>query len=562
MRSSLIHEARLEQMRREKAEELYNMKMQFFTDISHEFRTPLSLILAPLQKIIASFKNDPKLGRQIELISKNADRLLRLIDQIVDLRKIDLNKMKLTLSRGDLVLYLKELTSSFDEIAEQRSITLGFSSAIDSYVTLFDESKLEKIMYNLLSNAFKFTPDRGNIQVSCRLLQKGIATFPENLNDLPDGDYIEITVRDNGIGIPSEHKGHLFERFFRIERHDSIIRRGTGIGLALTKELVELHKGKLMVESEENKGTSFVFLLPAGNNIWSDYQMAESDDEEKSITGSFQPFVLTEEHEYARKYSGQKNKMVHNKNNPIILLVEDEAEVRTFIREYFEINYQVCEATNGIEGFEMAIRNDPDIIITDVIMPLMDGIEMSRKLKEEIRSSHIPIIMLTARSSIDNRIEGLETGADAYIEKPFSVDLLEVQISNLLENRKILREKFSKELVIKPADIAVTSVDAIFIQKAMDIVNNHISDPDFSSDEFCKEIGMSRSQLHRKLKALTSQPASEFIRTLRLKRAASLLKDSKMSVEEISYRVGFNSPAYFTKCFRTLFGKTPSEFAG
>ena len=290
--------------------------------------------------------------------------------------------------------------------------------------------------------------------------------------------------------------------------------------------------------------------------------MAGMDDEEKSITRSFQPFVLTEEHEYSGKFSEQKNKMVHNKKNPIILLVEDEAGVRTIIREYFEMNYQICEATNGIEGLEMAIRNDPDIIITDIIMPLMDGIEMCRKLKEEIRSSHVPIIMLTARSSIDNKIEGLETGADAYIEKPFSLDLLEVQISNLLENRKILRDKFSKELLIKPADIAVTSVDAIFIQKAMDIVDNHISNPDFGSDEFCREIGMSRSQLHRKLKALTSQPASEFIRTLRLKRAATLLKNSKLSVEEISYRVGFNSPAYFTKCFRTLFGKTPSEFAG
>ena len=560
MRISLIHEARLEQMRREKAEELYNMKMQFFTDISHEFRTPLSLILAPLQKIITSFENDPKLGRQIELIRKNADRLLRLIDQIVDLRKIDLNKMKLNLRRGDIVLYLKELTSSFDEIAQQRSMTLEFSSEIDSYETLFDESKLEKIIYNLLSNAFKFTPDRGKIQVSCRLLQNEIATFPENISGIQASDYIKITVRDNGIGIPPEHKGQLYERFFRIERHDSIIRRGTGIGLALTKELVELHKGKLMVESEENKGTCFIILLPTGNNIWSDDQMAEIDDKQKSITDSFQPFVLTEEHEYARKYSGQTSKMVHNKKNPIILLVEDEAEVRTFIREYFEINYQICEATNGIEGLEMAVRNDPDIIITDVIMPLMDGIEMCRKLKEEIRSSHIPIIMLTARTSIDNKIEGLETGADAYIEKPFSLDLLEVQISNLLENRKILRDKFSKELLIKPADIAVTSVDAIFIQKAMDIVDNHISNPDFGSDEFCREIGMSRSQLHRKLKALTSQPASEFIRTLRLKRAASLLKDSKLSVEEISYRVGFNSPAYFTKCFRTLFGKTPSEF--
>jgi YesN/AraC family two-component response regulator len=208
----------------------------------------------------------------------------------------------------------------------------------------------------------------------------------------------------------------------------------------------------------------------------------------------------------------------------------------------------------------MAFRNNPDIIISDVIMPLMDGVEMSKKLKEDIRTSHIPILMLTARTTLESKIEGLGTGADAYIEKPFSLNLLEIQISNLLENRKILRDKFSKELVIQPADITITSVDAIFVQKAMEIVEEHISDADFGSDEFCREIGMSRSQLHRKLKALTSQSSSEFIRTLRLKRAARLLKDSKLSVEEVSFRVGFNSPAYFTKCFKSFFGKTPSGF--
>jgi signal transduction histidine kinase/ligand-binding sensor domain-containing protein/CheY-like chemotaxis protein/AraC-like DNA-binding protein len=562
MRARLIHEARFEQMKREKTEELYNVKMQFFTDISHEFRTPLSLILAPLQKIITSYENDPKLTRQIELMRKNADRMLRLIDQIIDLRKIDLKKMKLNLSKGDIIRFVKELTNSFDDIAQQRSMTLEFSTSIDSYETFFDESKLEKIMYNLLSNAFKFTPDCGKIDVSCRLLQKEKAALQEFNGETQETEFVEIMVRDNGIGIPSEHKGHLFERFFRIERHDSIIRRGTGIGLALTKELVDLHKGRIMVESEENKGTCIVILLPTSKAQWSDDQMAEISDEGKSITDSFQPFVLTEEHEYVHKYSGQKSKKYHDKKDQIILLVEDEADVRTFIREYFEVKYQIIEASNGIEGLEMAIRNNPEIIITDIIMPLMDGVEMCHKLKEDIRTSHIPIILLTARSSIENKIEGLETGADAYIEKPFSIDLVEVQVNNLLENRKKLRDKFSEELILKPADISITSVDAIFIQKAMDLVDKHISDPDFGSEEFCREIGMSRSQLHRKLKALTSQPASEFIRTLRLKRAADLLKNSQLSVEEISFRVGFNSPAYFTKCFKTLFGKTPSEFAG
>jgi signal transduction histidine kinase/ligand-binding sensor domain-containing protein/AraC-like DNA-binding protein len=562
MRARLIHEARLEQMKREKTEELYNVKMQFFTDLSHEFRTPLSLILAPLQKIVASFENEPGLTRQIQLIRKNADRLLRLIDQIIDLRKIDLNKMQLNLTRGDIIRYVKDLTDSFDDIALQRSMILEFFSTINSYETWFDESKLEKIIYNLLSNAFKFTPDGGKIQVRLTLRQKENIDLIAHRGDNQVTEYVEITIRDNGIGIPPEHRRHLFERFYRIERHDSIIRRGTGIGLALTKELVNLHKGEIMVETEENKGTCFVILLPTGKDHWSDDQMIETSIESKSVMDSIQPFVLTEDHEYAQKYSGQKSKMYHDKKNPIILLIEDEADVRTFIREYFELDYQIIEASNGIEGLEMAVRNNPEIIISDIIMPLMDGTEMCQKLKEDIRTSHIPIILLTARSSLESKIEGLETGADAYIEKPFSIDLLEVQINNLLENRKKLRDKFSKELVLQPTDIAITPVDAIFIQKAMDIVDNQISNPDFGSAEFCREIGMSRSQLHRKLKALTSQPASEFIRTLRLKRAAKLLKDSQLSVEEISFRVGFSSPAYFTKCFKMLFGKTPSEFAG
>ncbi len=555
MRARLIHDAKLEQVRREKAEALYNVKMELLTDISHEFRTPLSLILAPLQNIIASVAYDSRLAKQTNYIKRNADRLLRLTDQITDLRKIDLNKMTLRLKKGDLVEILRNITSSFDEISQQRSMTLEFSSEVDAIETYFDESCLEKIMYNLLSNAFKYTPDGGLIQVTCRMLQNGT----DLSSDIPDGEYIEITVRDNGIGIPQEQMGHLFERFFRVERHDSIIRRGTGIGLALTKELVELHKGKIILQSDEDKGTCFRILLPAGNEFSPDAQKTEMSREGREITGLLQPYILTDEHEYAHRYSSRKN-VTDIKKSSLVLLVDDEAEVRSFIREYLEREYQICEASNGLVGFEMAIRNNPDIIITDIIMPVMDGTEMCRKLKEEIRTSHIPIIMLTAKSSIDNRIEGLETGADAYIEKPFSINLIEVQIRNLFENRKILRNKFSRELLIKPSDITVTSVDADFIQKAIDIVEKDISNPEFNSDVFCKEIGLSRSSLHRKLTALTSQSASEFIRTLRLKRAVNLLEKSGMSVEEVSYKVGFASPAYFTKCFKSLFGRTPSEY--
>ncbi len=556
MRARLIHDAKLQQVRREKAEALYNVKMELLTDISHEFRTPLSLILAPLQNIIASVANDPRLAKQTTLIRKNADRLLRLTDQITDLRKIDLNKMTLRLKKGDVVEKLREITSSFDEISQQRSMNLEFTSEFEASESYFDESCLEKIMYNLLSNAFKYTPDGGLIQVTCRMVQNGI----DPSLDIPDGEYIEITIKDNGIGIPQEQMGHLFERFFRIERHDSIIRRGTGIGLALTKELVELHRGKIFIQSDEDKGTNFKILLPTGNEIWTDDQISGVSGEEKEMTGSFQSYLLTEEHEYVRRYSGRNNKPGNQAKSPVILVVDDEVEVRTYIRDHFENSYCICEASNGLNGLEMAIRNNPDIIIADIIMPVMDGNEMCKKLKEEIRTSHIPIIMLTARSSMDNKIEGLEKGADAYIEKPFSIDLVEVQIRNLLENRRIIRNKFSKELLIKPSDIAVTSIDADFIQKAISVVEKNISDPDFSSDKFCKEIGLSRSSLHRKLAALTSQSASEFIRTLRLKRAVNLLEHSGLSVEEVSYKVGFTSPAYFTKCFKSLFGKTPSEY--
>jgi len=549
-------------MKREKTEELYNLKMKFFTDITHEFRTPLSLIIAPLQNIVSKAGNDPQLVKHSILIRKNADRLLRLIDQVMDMMKIDLNKMRLSLGRGDIVGYLKELIYSFEEIADQRSIILEYTSDVDSYVTWFDENKIEKIIYNLLSNSFKFTPDKGKILVNLHIQRKSDKSAQGESVIQPQPEFIEITISDNGIGMPADYRDHLFERFYRVDRHDSIIRRGTGIGLALTKELVELHNGSINVESEENRGTSFVILIPAITDPAKSGEIADIIYDGKTSQDTFPKFSLSDDHEYIYKYSSGGNDVVLDRKTPVILLVEDEQEVRDFIRGNFIKKYHVYEAPDGKKGLEMVIRLDPDIVISDIIMPVMDGIEMCQKIKSDIRTSHIPVIMLTARTAIESRIESLETGADAYLEKPFSMELLEIQINNLLDSRKLLRDKFSKELVIKPADITITSVDETFIRKAIDIVDKHMSDSGFGSDEFCREIGMSRSQLHRKLKAITSQPASEFIRTIRLKRAASLLKDSHLSVEEISFRTGFNSSAYFTKCFKSLFGKTPSEYSG
>ncbi len=371
---------------------------------------------------------------------------------------------------------------------------------------------------------------------------------------------MEIRISDTGIGIPPERKDHLFERFFTIDNRDSRVARGTGIGLALIKELIEMQKGTIRVESEEKKGSCFIISLPVIINPSNSGEMIEVLDEAGSTPRQFKHFELTDGHEYIFNNQDQKDDAHPDKRKPVILIVEDEAEVRTFIRDYLGSGYNIYEAADGRTGFEKSVRYNPDIIISDLIMPVMDGIEMCQKIKSDLRTSHIPVIMLTARSSLENKIEGLATGADAYIEKPFSTDLLETQVINILENRKILRNKFSKELVIKPSDITITSVDAAFLQKAIEVVEKHISDFDYDSKEFCREIGMSRSQLHRKLKGLTAQSASEFIRTLRLKRAASMLSQSHLPVEEVSYRVGFKSPAYFTKCFKKHFGKTPTEF--
>lgn len=560
MRARLVHEAKLEHIEREKTEELYQFKMRFFTDISHELRTPLSLILAPLQTIVSKARSDQQLIKQSQVIKKNADRLLRLIDQVMDLRKIDLNKMKLSLSKSDIIGFVKELTSSFEEIALQRSMDLEFIAFKDSYITWFDENKLEEIIYNLLSNAFKFTPDNGKIQVSI-----GIRENPEKAGKQQDSlktfdEYIEIKIKDTGIGIPPERKDHLFERFFTIGNRDARVIRGTGIGLALIKELIEMQKGSIQVESEEKKGTCFIILLPVIMNPSNSDEMIEILEEAGSTPRQFKRFELSDGQEYIFNYQVQKDEAHPDKKKPIILVVEDEPEVRSFIRDNLGLGYNICEAVDGKTGFDKSVKCNPDIIISDIIMPVMDGIEMCQKIKSDLRTSHIPVIMLTARSSLENKIEGLETGADAYIEKPFSMDLLETQVRNILENRKILRNKFSKELIIKPADITITSVDALFIQKAMEVVEKHISDSDFDSKEFCREIGLSRSQLHRKLKVLTAQSESEFIRTLRLKRAASMFSQGHLSVEEVSYRVGFKSPAYFTKCFKKLFAKTPSEY--
>jgi signal transduction histidine kinase/DNA-binding response OmpR family regulator len=550
VRAQLIHEAKMEHLEREKTEELYHLKLRFFTSISHEFRTPLTLILGPLQKIIESLENDHRFTRQIITIKRNADRLFRLIDQVLEFRKIETHKIKLSASEGDIVSFVRELVDSFEDIACQRSIKLHFRSETESCKAWFDRDKLDKIIYNLLSNAFKFTPNGGQIKV-------GLAEYIRE--DAAPTQFVEIKIEDNGIGIAENDLEHIFDRYFRVESQDGFIQTGSGIGLSLAKELIELHKGHIKVYSRLGKGSSFIFHLPLGKDHLDEEEIVFRVEKAKGGDGYFRQFILADEQEYLARYE-EPQPQLDQGERPLLMIVDDDPELRSFVKNHFIERYLVIEAENGREGYDMAVKNNPDIIISDIMMPVMDGIELCGKLKSNIKTSHIPLILLTARVGIESRIESLDAGADAYISKPFTIKLMEVQVQNILENRANLRGKFSSELVLQPSDITISSLDAEFLQKAIKTVEDHMSDSEFSVDTFNKLIGMSRSRMHRKIKAITAQSTSEFIRTIRLKRAASLLEKSQQSIEEIAFAVGFNSTAYFTKCFKIQFSKTPSDY--
>ncbi len=480
----------------EKLHELDRIKTNFFTNISHEFRTPLTLILGPLEKLMNENK-DYNIQSQYKLIHKNADSLLKLINQLLDLSSIDAGKMKLNLGYVDAITFIKGITASFRPLADIKNIDLEFSSNLEQLDTYFDKDKFEKIISNLLSNAVKFTDEYGKIVVSVAI----------NINEI-----IEIVVEDNGIGIPAGEMENIFNRFSKVE--NSTVVGGTGIGLALVKELVELHKGTISVESLLNHGSKFKIHLPLKieyyKNIPFDAVTANKISKYKNeIPVNDNPKVNIEDTE--------DNIDNLPDNVPLVLIVEDEKDIRKFISENIGKEYKILESANGKDGFEKSIEHIPDLIISDIIMPEMDGIELCKNIKSDERTSHIPVVLLTAKASVENKLAGLETGADDYLSKPFNISELQIRTANLIEQRKKLRERFRKEILLEPKEIAVTSADEKFLIRVSNIIEQHISDYNFSVDNFAKEIGMSRMQLHRKLNAVTGQPASDFIRNFRLK---------------------------------------------
>jgi signal transduction histidine kinase/ligand-binding sensor domain-containing protein/DNA-binding response OmpR family regulator len=530
-RERLKTQLRFERLTAEKLQEIDALKSDFFANLSHEFRTPLALIKGTVNKLKSGIKNPHHTDYQ--LIDRQTEQLLDMINQLLDISKAEAGKLTLALKPVNLSSFLKDLAGSFIALFESRQIIYRYTVPVQAVWVEADADKLARILSNLLSNAAKFTPAGGQVQFSA---------FVEDMqtNTLS----LQVMVQDTGIGIHTHQLPHIFDRFFQADSSISRRYEGTGIGLALVKELVELHQGVINVDSTQGKGTAFTLRMPFSV---ADHEQQSGQRPHIPINDSSISLIEEAKPEPA----GQKAQ---------VLIIEDNADLRNFLVECFAPIYHTLTADNGNDGFNMSLTHLPDVIVSDVMMPGINGVELCRQLKTDERTSHIPVVLLTAKISTESKLAGLETGADEYLTKPFDRQELVMRVKNLLDGRKKLRERFGKQLVIQPAEVTVTSTDEKFLQSVFATLEKNMSNADFDVTAFCQEIGVSQTHLHRKLTALLDQSANELIRSFRLKRAASLLIQQHGNVSEIAFTVGFTNPNYFTKCFRDQFGQNPTEY--
>ena len=533
-------------------EEATQAKLRFFTNISHEFRTPLTLILGPLDNIIGNAKLTPELLKRLQMMHRNATRLLRLINQLMDLQKMDSAKMKLNAGWFDIIQFTKETKESFDELSEKKHIEYLFASSLTKQELLFDKDKVDKILFNLLSNAFKFTPDYGKIEI---IIQTTKHQFVDEICDA-----VEIVVKDNGIGISEKHLNRIFEPFYQGDQQTDNSIQGTGIGLSLSKGFIDLHKGDLTVKSEKGKGTSFSIYFREGNSHLNSDEIILFDKEYDLIERQIE--AITETLNTDDAFPKLYQKLSNNFDQLFtILIVEDNPEVRGFIKNCLFDTYRIIEANNGKEAFDMIDQEEPDLIICDVMMPVMGGLEFTEKLKSDIRICHIPVILLTARSSHEQKIEGLETGADSYMPKPFNSKHLLVRVRKLIEIRQKIRKHYQTNMLLPiNGEKVISQLDISFLKKCHNIIEKNILNTEYGVEELSNEIGLSRVHVYRKVKHITGLSVSEFIRNTKLNKAVVLLKESGKSIAEVAYETGFSSPSYFSKSFKDYFKASPSEF--
>jgi signal transduction histidine kinase/AraC-like DNA-binding protein/CheY-like chemotaxis protein/cellobiose-specific phosphotransferase system component IIB len=521
-----------------KAKEATDAKFNFFTNISHEFRTPLTLILGPLEDSLSSPKLHFTIRHNLELVQKNALRLLRLINQLMDFRKIEENKMKLVVSENNISDFVMEIANAFQEVARRKSISFNITSRVRDLRVWFDVNILDKVLFNLLSNAFKFTNEHGTINV---YIDKDAA-----------GEKVLIAVQDSGVGMAQDEVDHAFELFY--QGHKKAF-KGTGLGLSLTKEMINLHQGSIAIESAKWKGSTFTISLPIGRSYPSETEISPEKslliptyEDIKIYTSDIQPVSFNEE------------VAVNRQKEHSILVIEDNDDLRGFLKKRLGSQYELHEAEDAIAGIGMAYDLVPDLIISDIILPGDDGLRVTEVLKQDLRTSHIPIILLTAKGAIEDQIRGIKLKADAFIVKPFNLEYLEETIKNLLNNRSVLREHYTSELPTESRSNSSTKVTRKFINEFIAIVENNIPNEDFSVEDICREIGISRVQLYRKVKALIGYNVNDYISTVRLQKAKFLLTDMQLSISEVAFKVGYSSQAYFSTVFKSKFSLTPTEY--
>ncbi len=542
------------QVNEEKERELDQLKLKFFINVSHEFRTPLTLILNPVEKILTHFNDADEVKRSATIIQKSSKRLLYLVDQLLDLRKMDLGKSHLEIANLDIVKFSKETFFLFEDLAKTKNIRFIFKSAEEHYYGNFDADKIEKILANLLSNAIKFTDNDGVITLS---ISEAFVDHKGYFNPKIHKKMVQINVSDTGIGFKKKQLKEVFQRFF----HADSSKTGTGIGLNYTKSLVELHKGTINVESKYKEGTTFSIQLPVdlkadGKNIKETDTIQGHGKNMNALSSANYEIAITDLSVNPDQLNSESDK-----NKPLVLIIEDNKVLRNHLKEELGEQFRIKEAVNGVVGLEKIKKYFPDIIISDVMMPKMDGFELCHQLKNDFEISHIPILLLTARNLDEDVAKGYETGADAYLSKPFNINVLKARVNNLLEARKRSRERFAAVGGIIPAsDITINSLDEKFLDKATKTVVDNVTNVDFSLDDLLKALNMGRSQFYRKISSLTGQNPSNFIRTIKLKYAAELLISDSYSIKEVAHNCGFNSTAYFTKTFKEVFNVTPSQY--
>ncbi|PXY46928.1 hybrid sensor histidine kinase/response regulator transcription factor [Flavobacterium hydrophilum] len=538
-------------------EKLNNQKLQFFTNISHEFRTPLTLIINPLEDILRSRNISREIHHKLKIVHKSSDRLSRLINELMDFNKLEFNKISLQAKKIEVIAFINEIIGYFNEEATARNIIIDFEPSIDELEDWLDPKMLEKIIFNIISNAFKFTPDNGFITISVDQSDNILLINGEKTPSF------SITIADTGSGIHKDDLNRIFDRFYQVNNLNKDYYGTTGIGLEVVKEFVELHKGKIDVESELGKGTKFTVTFPLGKSFYKENEIVDEVFEIDKIKNKF----LFESNKNQNDDDDEDEITTETTKEPAkpytVLIVEDNLELRNYLKHELSKLYKVITAENGKKGYELAVQKLPDIIITDVIMPVMDGLQMCKNIKGDIKTSHIPLLMLSAKAMVNDRLEGIDSGADIYLSKPFELDILKSSLAQLITSRQIMFKKFYTGIT-KDGKEKTTTLDNDFIQKILHLIHENISESELSVELLSSKVFLSRSQLYRKIKTLTGVSVNEFIRNVRLEKAKQLLEqgNNEVNINEISYKVGFPSPSYFAKCYKIKYGYLPTQEKG